>query len=214
MKIVATSDLHGFLPDIEPCDLLILAGDICPNFFANPNKDRLAQASWLGSIFKEWLKDLPAKTVVMIWGNHDFVGERASLIPELPCHILHDTSVVVDGPFIYGTPWTSRYGTWALMEDEEVLEERWKDVPKNLDILISHGPPYGYLDEAAPMTAHLGSKSMLDCVSRVNPRVFICGHIHGGRGEGILPGGGIIKNVAFKDEAYKPTTVAPAFELD
>ena len=48
MRIVALSDQHGYLPEIPPCDLLIIAGDVCPDrfgpFVAMHNPDQ--QKSW------------------------------------------------------------------------------------------------------------------------------------------------------------------------
>lgn len=60
---------------------------------------------------------------------------------------------------------------------------------KNIDILICHQPPYGYLDKvknpAAPKHwrgKYAGSKVILDYIKRTQPPYVFCGHIHEGKG--------------------------------
>ena len=77
MKVLVTSDTHGYLPEItKPFDLLLICGDVCPahdHYFSY-------QKDWFNKVFVEWVKSLPFKNVwsqvVMTWGNHDQVGER------------------------------------------------------------------------------------------------------------------------------------------
>jgi Icc-related predicted phosphoesterase len=57
-----------------------------------------------------------------------------------------------------------------------------------VDILLHHQPPYGYLDKVGSMAPkhwqgkHAGSKLILDYIQRKQPRYAFCGHIHEGEG--------------------------------
>ena len=66
MKIVAISDLHGQLPTVPECDLLLIAGDICPVH----NHKLFYQDIWLRSVFAAWLRQQRAKRIIGVWGNH------------------------------------------------------------------------------------------------------------------------------------------------
>ncbi len=61
---------------------------------------------------------------------------------------------------------------------------------KDLDILISHQPPYGVLDKVTAKYApkhwkgkHAGSKRILEYIKRKQPRYVFCAHIHEGKGK-------------------------------
>ena len=54
-----------------------------------------------------------------------------------------------------------------------------------VDILLYHQLPYGVLDKASFQGApkhwkgkHAGSKVILDCIKKEQPRHIFCGHIH------------------------------------
>jgi Icc-related predicted phosphoesterase len=209
MKIIALADLHGNLPkDLLPkCDILIIAGDICPHFDRRPgtDKDIAGQLYWLETTFQDWLVKQPVKKVLAIWGNHDWVGERHT--PQLPWILLQEDELILDGLRIFGTPYTPTFYNWAFMEDEDKLEQRFKHIPEGLDILISHGPPRWCCDRSfGSNSPHVGSNALYNRLRTMEnpPKDLICGHIHGGRGWGRLEQKVNIWNVAGVDERYVP----------
>jgi len=59
----------------------------------------------------------------------------------------------------------------------------------NVDIILCHQPPYGYLDKVnfsgVPKDwkgKHAGSKVILDYIKKYQPKYVFCGHIHEGEG--------------------------------
>jgi hypothetical protein len=83
MQIVALSDQHAYLPRIPPCDLLIIAGDICPDrlgpFLVMHDPDQ--QKAWFDRNVRPWLAKAPATHKIATWGNHDWCG-HVSVVDE------------------------------------------------------------------------------------------------------------------------------------
>ena len=56
--------------------------------------------------------------------------------------------------------------------------EKWEKIPVDVDILISHSPPYSVHDRDGE-GERAGCKDLLELVSeRIKPRVHVFGHIH------------------------------------
>lgn len=208
--ILATADLHGTLPeDFPESDVLIIAGDICPDV---PVAQQLA---FLDGPFRNWLLDQRATNIVGIAGNHDFVVEKWKIAVRellLPWTYLEDRLVKIQGVNYYGIPWVPNLSGWAFHADDHQLDLYFDQVPSITDVVISHGPPHMYCDLTVPSYGgvHAGSPHAVEMLDRVQPEALVCGHIHEGYGTA-KRGPTTIYNVALNDETYDP--INPPMEV-
>lgn len=207
MHILATADLHGNRPEVEPCDLLLIGGDICPLGYED---DYDLMLKWLDGPFRNWLAGIEAKQIIGIAGNHDFIFQYMPTFVErlhLPWTYLKDSETEYEGLRIYGMPWVPNLSAWAFFAPKEALKERYDAIPKEADIILSHGPVHGYGDTHYYSGEKLGCKSGTDMLERVKPKAFVCGHIHEGFGSYRYEGRNHITNiynVSYVDETYAP----------
>lgn len=161
MKLVAISDLHGTRPQPPDADVLAIIGDFaCGDDISSLRRDIA------------WLNGLTHKHIVSVLGNHDLIVHhllktRPDIVKDLfgRIHLLIDDSLTIDGVQIYGVGWGSQ-----------------APIPST-NIILSHAPIAGILDQRQPPTSeHLGNPHLARQVNDKPPRLFACGHIHGGYG--------------------------------
>jgi Icc-related predicted phosphoesterase len=152
--------------------------------------------------FLKWFESQPYDDLIFIAGNHDRRFETDSLdiknildgFPTIT--YLEDDWVIVgdSDPYdpntktakIYGSPWQPEFYNWAfnLPRNGWELEQKWKDIPEDTDILITHGPPQGHLDASGPPwnQPNLGCELLRVRVDELKPKIHVFGHIHGSAG--------------------------------
>lgn len=54
----------------------------------------------------------------------------------------------------------------------------WADLPEKVDVLVTHMPPFGILDEVSREKLGVGSKLLRKAVEKMKPKIHIFGHIH------------------------------------
>lgn len=180
MKIWLISDTHGEHEslDLPKVDAVIHCGDESNHGNAWMNEPEARR-------FFDWYSALEIPTKVFVPGNHSTAIEqgliRASDYPEVR-FLIHD-SMQWNGLKIFGSPYTPEFFNWAYMKARSQLDIVWQSIPDDVDILITHGPPKGIMDETADMytgkPVHVGSKSLMRHVEeRIRPRIHSFGHIH------------------------------------
>jgi Icc-related predicted phosphoesterase len=213
MKIVCLSDTHNCneLIDVPDGDILIHAGDAT-------GRGTVAEVQE----FNKWLSNLPHKYKIFVAGNHDWLFETNNLyarsLLSKSVFYLQDSAVEIEGLKIYGSPWQPRFFDWAfnLMRGAE-LAEKWQMIPDDTDILITHGPPNGILDEVPreffiENTGCEELKKKVEELSKNSLKLHIFGHIHCGYGRTEKFGVKFV-NASNCDEAYEPTQLPIVVEL-
>ncbi len=209
-KIVCLSDTHNCNEQISvpDGDILIHAGD----------------ATIRGTIdeivfFNQWFANLPHRHKIFVAGNHDWLFElnnrRARTLLDSSIHYLQDSAVEIENLKFYGSPWQPRFFNWAfnLMRGAE-LAEKWKLIPDDTDVLITHGPPFGVLDEVPRQHGieNTGCEELRKKVETIRPKLHIFGHIHCGYGQAENFGIRFI-NASNCDESYEPTNQPIVIDL-
>ena len=95
---------------------------------------------------------------------------------------LQDEATTIMGLKFYGSPWQPRFFDWAFNADRgKPLADIWAKIPEDTDVLVTHGPPFGILDQTW-RGEKVGCQDLLARVRIIRPRFHLFGHIHEGYG--------------------------------
>ena len=185
MKITFISDTHTMHNELNGQlpggDLLIHSGDIMNSGF---KKQEIHD-------FCKWFEAQDYTHKIFIAGNHDRMFEdhpleSNTIVNNYDVTYLQDDECVIDGVKIYGTPWQPWFYDWAfnLPKGGPGLYSKWEAIPKDTDILVTHGPPQDHLDVSGPPgnEPHLGCAMLRVKVDAQPPKIHVFGHIHGSYG--------------------------------
>jgi Icc-related predicted phosphoesterase len=181
MKIWHISDTHSnhdLLAIPENIDAVIHSGD------ASNWKDPYRNEPELRA-FIDWFAALPIPIKVFVPGNHDTSLEKGlitrDMIESLGIRLLLTEEQEIGGFRFWGSPFVPRYGDWSFMKDRGTINRVWETIPDGIDVIVTHGPPYGVLDATIRRDHQYdlcGDSALFKAVSRVHPKLMCFGHIH------------------------------------
>ncbi|HEY8560704.1 MAG TPA: metallophosphoesterase [Pyrinomonadaceae bacterium] len=185
MRIVCLSDTHnrhgGFA--VPEGDLLIHAGD-------GTVRGTMPEIEE----FLNWFSGLPHRHKIFVAGNHDWFYETDNRLARLMTarfniRYLQDSSTEIGGSKIYGSPFQPRFFDWAFnLNRGAELAAKWKLIPDDIDVLVTHGPPHNILDEVPGKygAENAGCEDLRRRVEEIagfgKLKLHVFGHIHGGHG--------------------------------
>jgi Icc-related predicted phosphoesterase len=211
MKILCSSDWHGHLPPSLPeCDLLLLAGDIEPNYKTSSvgSTQGKLQYEWLVGRFLDYLKSQPVGYTFVIPGNHTFIDKSIGDIYSSRFHYYQDTNYYKWKGIKFGfQPYSLEIEGWAWGKNEAGLKKVFDEIPE-VDIMLTHAPGK-YLGDIN----NWGSYALLHYIEEKKPKRVVCGHIHEAFGQ-YTYGDSVLHNVSYLDGNYQPKNPPVMLEME
>ena len=175
MKLTFISDTHSKHSNLS-CgsgDILIHCGD-----FTVDGSLRAAEN------FAEYIAKQDFKHKVVIAGNHDICfederrGEAERLLTCRGITYLNDSGIEIEGLKFWGSPIQPEFFDWAFNRKRgSEINEHWKLIPSDTDVLLTHGPAFGILDRCHDGRL-VGCEDLLSVVETIKPKIHAFGHIH------------------------------------
>jgi len=184
------SDIHMLhnMISVPDADILACAGDLSVGGTVEELREAMT-----------WLSNLPHRVKIFVPGNHDSPLQDPALLAmfrtEFPdVTILIDETVMAEGLKIHGTPWVS--GPWVKPDhmwsfdiwSVEGRMAKWNMIPDDVDVLITHTPAGGILDQDSDGLSR-GCIALEHRISNLrNIKLHVFGHIHPSAGMEVRDG--------------------------
>lgn len=193
MKLLAISDIHGQFRDFSPlslpeADLALVCGDLTNLGIRRPVEVAAAE---------QWMEQMAARypETLYVLGNHDlglhnaYFEREGRAVRNVTRKVImtQDLSIVgADLSPCFDVPELAH--DWERMTPDTEADAAYFDSLPVADIVVSHCPPLGLLDEfhRPGSGRYLGSPGLRQYIERVEPLLVVCGHIHEGSGEAML----------------------------
>ncbi|KIM31767.1 hypothetical protein M408DRAFT_327204 [Serendipita vermifera MAFF 305830] len=198
-RFVCISDTHCNMFKVPDGDVLLHAGDLTHSGRFKQMKPTI-----------DWIKQQMHPHKIIIAGNHDLTLDhdwylehgdgwhrtlenppdiRKLMEPregDTTFHYLQYESLeIMHGNTrwkAFGSPGSPWFGGWAFNYDRETEAQGITDqIPEDVDILLTHGPPRGILDLTSRGVL-AGCAALKSRVEQLRPAIHIFGHIHEDRG--------------------------------
>lgn len=204
MKLVLISDTHGErIKALPKGDVLIHSGD-WSNY--GTYKDTRYFICWMQEVRHKY------KEILCVPGNHDRwvesnIQQAKQEFKDSGLNLLIDEEFNLDNIKFYGHPWTPIFCNWAFMANDERRKQYCDNIPSDVDVLISHGPPKNFMDEldgyGSNPGEHVGCEFLYNKISREKIKLVTFGHIHEGTGIQRY-GETLLVNASHMDSRYNP----------